>query len=74
MVAASVVAKGADLIAKQIREIAKKSDVPMMRDVLLARALYEIDLETEIPEELYETVAEVLRWVYTLKEDSAVSQ
>ncbi len=74
MGAPTVVAKGADLIAKQIREIAKKSDVPMMRDVLLARALYEIDLETEIPEELYETVAEVLRWVYTLKEDSAVSQ
>jgi flagellar biosynthetic protein FlhB len=74
MGAPTVVAKGADLIAKQIREIAKKSDVPMMRDVPLARALYEIDLETEIPEELYETVAEVLRWVYTLKEDSKISQ
>jgi flagellar biosynthesis protein FlhB len=38
----------------------------------LARALYEIDLDTEIPEELFETVAEVLRWVYTLKEDAKV--
>ena len=64
-----VVAKGAELIAKQIREIAKKSDVPMMRDVPLARALYEIEVDGEIPEELYETVAEVLRWVYTLNED-----
>ena len=70
MGAPTVVAKGADLIAAQIRKIAKKSGVPMMRDVPLARALYEIDLETEIPEELYETVAEVLRWVYTLKEDA----
>lgn len=64
-----VVAKGADLIAKQIREIAKKADVPMMRDVPLARALYELDLDAEIPEEMYETVAEVLRWVYTLHQE-----
>lgn len=69
MGAPTVVAKGADLIAKQIREIAKKSDVPLMRDIPLARALYEVDLETEIPEELFETVAEVLRWVYSLNED-----
>lgn len=65
-----VVAKGAELIAKQIREIAKKADVPMMRDVPLARALYEIEIDAEIPEELYETVAEVLRWVYSLNEKS----
>ena len=61
-----VVAKGAELIAKQIREIAKKHDVPMMRDVPLARALYEVEIDDEIPEEFFETVAEVLRWVYTL--------
>lgn len=69
MGAPTVVAKGADLLAKQIREIAKKADVPMMRDIPLARALYEIDLDAEIPEELFETVAEVLRWVYTLHEE-----
>lgn len=65
-----VVAKGAELIAKQIREIAKQSEVPMMRDVPLARALYEIEIDGEIPEELYETVAEVLRWVYSLSEEN----
>lgn len=70
MGAPTVVAKGADLIAKQIREIAKKADVPMMRDIPLARALYELDLEAEIPEELYETVAEVLRWVYSLSQEN----
>lgn len=69
MGAPTVVAKGADLLAKEIREIAKKNDVPMMRDIPLARALYEIDIDTEIPEEMYETVAEVLRWVYTLNEE-----
>lgn len=69
MSAPIVVAKGAELIAKQIREIAKKADVPMMRDVPLARALYELDVDAEVPEELYETVAEVLRWVYSLSEE-----
>ena len=64
-----VVAKGAELAAKQIREIAKKHDVPMMRDVPLARALYEVEVDNEIPEEFYETVAEVLRWVYSLNEE-----
>ena len=73
MGAPTVVAKGADLIAKQIREIAKKADVPMMRDIPLARALYELDIDAEIPEELYETVAEVLRWVYTLDEEDKIS-
>jgi flagellar biosynthesis protein FlhB len=68
-----VVAKGAELIAKQIREIAKKAEVPMMRDVPLARALYEIEIDHEVPEELYETVAEVLRWVYTLNEEKSES-
>jgi len=69
MGAPTVVAKGAELIAKQIREIAKKADVPLMRDVPLARALYELDIDAEVPEELYETVAQVLRWVYSLSED-----
>lgn len=69
MGAPTVVAKGAELLAKQIRDIAKKAEVPMMRDVALARALYEVDIDDEVPEELYETVAEVLRWVYTLQED-----
>lgn len=74
MGAPTVVAKGADLIAKQIREIAKKSDVPMMRDIPLARALYELDMDAEIPEEMYETVAEVMRWVYTLNEENDSSK
>lgn len=65
-----IIAKGAELIAKQIREIAKEANVPMMRDVPLARALYELDIEQEVPEELYETVAEVLRWVYSLNEEA----
>ncbi len=70
MGAPTIVAKGADLIAQQIRELAKESNVPLMRDVPLARALFEFDIDEEVPEELYETVAEVLRWVYSLNEEN----
>lgn len=66
MSAPTVVAKGAELIAARIREIAKESRVPIMRDVPLARALYELEVDEEVPEELYEAVAVVLRWVYEL--------
>lgn len=69
MSAPTVVAKGAELIAARIKELAKESNVPIMRDVPLARALYELDIDAEIPEELFEAVAEVLRWVYQLAEE-----
>jgi flagellar biosynthetic protein FlhB len=64
-----VVAKGAELMAAQIREIAKEANVPIMRDIPLARALYELEIDEEVPEQLYEAVALVLRWVYQLAEE-----
>ena len=64
-----ITAKGADLMAAQIREIAKESGIPVKHDVPLARALYEFDLEQEIPEEFYEPVAVILQWVYSLAEE-----
>ncbi|HEX2269825.1 MAG TPA: flagellar biosynthesis protein FlhB [Pyrinomonadaceae bacterium] len=64
-----VVAKGAELMAAQIRKLAMEANVPTYRDVPLARALYDIDIDSSIPEELYEAVAEVLRWVYQLAEE-----
>ena len=69
MGAPTVVAKGAELMAAQIRKIAEESEVPIMRDVPLARALYELEVDEEVPEELYESVAVVLRWVYDLAEE-----
>ncbi len=62
--APTIVAKGADLMAAQIRKIAAEADIPITRNISLARALYEIEIEEEVPEELYEAVAVVLRWVY----------
>ena len=69
MGAPTVLAKGADLMAAQIRKIAEESEVPIMRDVPLARALYDLEIDAEVPEELYESVAVVLRWVYKLAEE-----
>ena len=66
MEAPLVLAKGADLIAAQIRAVATEAGVPILRDVPLARALYDLEIDESIPEELYEPVAEVLRWVYQL--------
>lgn len=63
MGAPQVVAKGERLIAHQIKEVARRFGVPIYRDVALARALHELELGDEIPEALYDAVAEVLRFV-----------
>jgi len=59
-----VLAKGKRELAKRIREIARQSGVPVVRNVPLARALYDLEIDDAIPEELFETMAEVLRFVY----------
>jgi len=68
MNAPQVTAKGRETVAKKIRELAEKSGVPITRDVPLAHSLFQVELGSEIPEELYEAVAEVLNWVYQLAE------
>jgi flagellar biosynthetic protein FliR/FlhB len=63
-----VVAKGADLVALKIREIAKHHDIPIIENVPLARLMYkEVDIDKEIPEKMYKAVAEVLVAVYKIK-------
>jgi flagellar biosynthetic protein FlhB len=67
MHAPKVVAKGQDLIAMRIREIAVASGVPILERKPLARALYKMcNVGQEIPEEFYSTVAEILAYVYEL--------
>ncbi|MCE5324270.1 flagellar biosynthesis protein FlhB [bacterium] len=62
-----VVAKGQDLIARRIKEIAQESNVPIVENVQLARALYaSVEIGDEIPTALYQAVAEVLAYVYKL--------
>ncbi|MDP6590724.1 MAG: flagellar biosynthesis protein FlhB, partial [Alphaproteobacteria bacterium] len=68
MNAPTLVAKGADLVAKRIREVAEESDVPIVRNPPLTRALYAaVDLDQEVPVEHYKAVAEVIGYVWRLK-------
>jgi flagellar biosynthetic protein FlhB/flagellar biosynthesis protein len=63
-----VVAKGLRLKAEKIREIAKEAGVPIMKNISLANALYRVEVGEEIPEELYDAVAEVLNFVFALQD------
>jgi flagellar biosynthesis protein FlhB len=63
-----VVAKGADLVAQRIREVAEEHDVPLVENPPLARALYaNVELDHEIPQEHYRAVAEIISYVFRLK-------
>jgi flagellar biosynthetic protein FlhB len=63
-----VVAKGADLIAQRIRELAGENNVPMLEAPPLARALYKhTELDQEIPAALYQAVAQVLAYIFQLR-------
>jgi flagellar biosynthesis protein len=64
--APKVVAAGAGLIAERIVEIAREQGVPVREDPALAEALARLELEQEIPPELFAAVAEVLVWAYGL--------
>ena len=69
MDAPKVVAKGADLIAMKIRGIAKEHDVPILSAPPLARALFHsAELDEYVPEGLYRAVAQVLAYVYHLRQ------
>lgn len=62
-----VVAKGMDLVALRIREIAGEHGIPIIERPPLARALYRLcDVGQEIPEQFYNAVAEILAYVYEL--------
>lgn len=68
MSAPRVVAKGTGAVAARIRELANEHNVPLLEAPPLARALYaHVDLEREVPAELYTGVAEVLAWAFGLK-------
>ncbi len=63
-----VVAKGQNHLALKIKEVAREHDVPIVEDPPLARALYQaVELEQEIPARFFQAVAEVLAYVYKLK-------
>ena len=61
-----VVAKGVDSMAARIREAASSSGVPLVANPPLARALYQVGLDQEIPAEHYQAVAELIAYVWRL--------
>ncbi|MBU0701812.1 flagellar biosynthesis protein FlhB [bacterium] len=72
MVAPTVVAKGKGLMAQRIIDIAKENDVPIVENKPLAAALFEtVDIGSEITPQFYQTVAEILAFVYRLKQKAA---
>jgi flagellar biosynthetic protein FlhB len=68
MTAPKVVAKGADFLAARIREIATDNNVPIVEEPPLARAIYfNVEVDDEIPENLFKAVAQILAYIYNLK-------
>jgi flagellar biosynthesis protein FlhB len=66
--APTVVAKGTDLIALKIREVAEENNIPIVENPPLARALHAgVEIDREIPPEHYKAVAEIIGYVFRLK-------
>lgn len=68
MVAPKILAKGQDLVAEKIKAAAREHRIPIVENKPLARALYEtVEIGDVVPQDLYQAVAEVLAYVYRLK-------
>ncbi|WP_180682478.1 EscU/YscU/HrcU family type III secretion system export apparatus switch protein [Tepidicella baoligensis] len=68
MAAPHVIAKGADLIALRIRDVAQEHQVPVLQSPMLARALYaHTEIDQQVPAALFTAVAQVLAYVYRLR-------
>jgi flagellar biosynthesis protein FlhB len=68
MGAPTVVAKGMNIIAQKIKEIAKEHDIPIMEDKPLARAIYKsVEIGEQIPESLFKAVAEILAYIFQVR-------
>lgn len=66
--APTLVAKGADNVALKIKDIAKEHNVPIIENRALARLIYsEVEIDSEVPQDMYQAVAEILAIVYKMK-------
>lgn len=66
-----VVAKGVHLIADDIIALGKKYNIPLYQDPALVNQLISLDIDSEIPPELYHAVAVVLAFIYRLDRQAA---
>ena len=69
--APEVVARGQEHLARRMIEAAREAGVPIMRDVPLARALFDLEVGEEIPEPLYEAVAAILQAAWAERDGEA---
>lgn len=70
--APQVVAKGAGVMARRMRDIAGQYQIPVVQNVTLARALYrEVDFDGYVPEKWFPQVAKILIWVYAMRQQRA---
>lgn len=69
--APKVIAKGEGFIAQKIKEIALSYGIPIKRDDALVELLAQVELDREIPPELYAVVAELLSWIYRANRELA---
>jgi len=68
MDAPKVVAKGANLIAEKIKQIAIEHNIPIIEDKPLAQLIYKsVDIDESIPQEMYQAVAQILAYIYKIK-------
>jgi len=66
-----VVAKGTDEVAARIRAIARDSRVPLIANPPLARALHQVEVDAEVPAEHFKAVAEIIAYVWRLRDQVA---
>ena len=70
-----LVAKGTELFAQKIKEIARKHNIPVIENPPVARALFRlVEVNRQIPPDLYKAIAEILIFVYKLKKTTAKEQ
>ncbi|HPX74178.1 MAG TPA: EscU/YscU/HrcU family type III secretion system export apparatus switch protein [Methanoregulaceae archaeon] len=61
-----VAAKGRGVVAEKILAVARERNIPVRQDKALLDALYRLDINEEIPEDLYRVIAEILAFVYRM--------
>lgn len=67
-----IIAMGKDILAERIVALAEKNDIPIVRNIRLARKLWdEGDVHEFVPEDAYEALAEILRWIDALQTEDA---
>ncbi len=66
-----IVASGDGILGEKISSIAKKNNIPVIKDTALAENLYHLPIDQEIPENLYKAVASIFRFILELEKGNS---